>query len=159
MLGPPLRWFMTQAAKTFHRLPKCSGHFGERRYRACLVEDGLYGLAAFRYMDRNPVRAGIVEDPAADGWSSCASDALGAPNRLIQDHPSYMGLSPYAGVRQKHYRGAILGPSSDPHLDERDSRWASQRVVGRLEFLKRRHPSGKRQGIMPLPEQILMVRQ
>jgi putative transposase len=149
---------MTQTAKTFHRLRKRSGHFWERRYRACLVEDDLYALAVLRYMDWNPVRAGIVEEPTAYTWSSCASYALGAPNRLIQHHPSYMGLSPYAGVRQRHYR-AILAPSSDPQLDERDSRWTSQRVVGSQEFLKRRHPSGSRQGIIPLPEQIRRVRQ
>ncbi len=46
MLGPPLRWFMTQAAKTFHRLRKRSGHFWKRRYRTCLVDDDLYALAA-----------------------------------------------------------------------------------------------------------------
>jgi len=49
-LGRPLRWFMTQTARTFHRLKGRCGHFWERRYRACLVEDDLYALAAFRYM-------------------------------------------------------------------------------------------------------------
>ena len=57
VLGRPMRWFMTQTAKTFHRLRNRCGHFWERRYRACLVEDDLYALAALRYMDRNPVRA------------------------------------------------------------------------------------------------------
>jgi putative transposase len=153
VLGRPMRWFMTQTAKTFHRLRNRSGHFWERRFRACLVEDDLYAVAALRYMDRNPVRAGIVEDPAAYAWSSCASYALGAANRLIQFHPSYLGLSRYAKVRQRHYR-AILASSPDPHLDDRDSRWTSQRVVGSLEFLKRHHPLGRKQGIIPLPEQI-----
>ncbi len=156
VLGRLLRWFMTQTAKTFHQLRNRCGHFWERRYRACLVEDDLYALAALRYMDRNPVRAGIVEDPATYAWSSCASYALGVPNRLIQFHPSYLGLSPYAKVRQRHYR-AILAPSPDPHLEDRDSRWTSQRAVGSPEFLKRRHASGRRQGIIPLPEQIRKV--
>jgi REP element-mobilizing transposase RayT len=43
VLGRPLRWFMTQTAKTFHRLRSRSGHFWERRYRACLVEENLKG--------------------------------------------------------------------------------------------------------------------
>ncbi len=157
VLGHPMRWFMTQTARTFHRLRKRCGHFWERRYRACLVEDDLYALAALRYMDRNPVRAGMVEDPGVYAWSSCASYALGAPNRLIQFHPSYLGLSPYARVRQRHYR-AILAPGSDPHVDDRDSRWTSQRAVGSPEFLKRYHPSGRQQGTIPLPEQIRKVR-
>jgi len=148
---------MTQTAKAFHRLRNRCGHFWERRFRACLVEDDLYALAALRYMDRNPVRAGIVEDPATYAWSSCGSYAMGAPNRLVQFHPSYLGLSAYAKIRQRHYR-AILAVSPDPHLDDRDSRWTSQRAVGRPEFLKRHHPSGRRQGIIPLPEQIRKVR-
>ena len=156
-LGRPMRWFMTQTARTFQRLRNRSGHFWERRFRACLVEDGLYALAALRYMDRNPVRAGIVEDPTKYLWSSCATYALGAENRLIQFHPSYLGLSRYGGVRQRHYR-SILASSSEPHLDKRDSRWTSQRVVGGLEFLRRHHPSGRRQGIISLPEQIRRVR-
>jgi putative transposase len=93
-LGRPLRWFMTQTAKAFHQLRDRRGHFWERRYRACLVEDNVYALAALRYMDRNPVRAGLVEDPAVYSWSSCASYAKGAANHLIQFHPSYLALSP-----------------------------------------------------------------
>lgn len=31
----------------------------------CLVEDDLYAPVVLRYMDRNPVRAGVVENPAA----------------------------------------------------------------------------------------------
>ncbi len=156
-LGRPMRWFMTQTARTFHRLRNRSGHFWERRFRACLVEDDLYALAALRYMDRNPVRAGIVEDPTIYAWSSCASYALGIANRLIQFHPSYIGLSSYGRVRQKHYR-EILASSSDPQMDVRDSRWTGQRVVGSLEFLKRNHPSGRRKGIISLPERIQRLR-
>jgi putative transposase len=106
VLGRPLRWFMTQTAKVFHRIRNRSGHFWERRFRACLVEDDLYALAALRYMDRNPVRAGIVEDPAAYAWSSCARYALGAANGLIQLHPSYLGLSTYA--KAKYGRNIIV---------------------------------------------------
>jgi putative transposase len=156
LLGRPFRWFMTQTAKSFQRLQNRCGNFWKRRYRASLVEDDLYALAVVRYMDRNPDRAGIVENLVTYAGSSCASYALEVPNRLIQFHPSYLGLSPYAKVRQRHYR-AILAFSSDPHLDARDSRWTSQRAVGSPEFLKRQHASGRRQGTIPLPEQIRRV--
>lgn len=153
VLGRPLRWFMTQTAKTFHRLRNRRGHFWERRYRACLVEDDLYALAALRYVDRNPVRAGLVEDPTAYPWSSCATYALGAPSRLITPHPSYLGLSRYAKVRQRHYR-AIIAPGPDPALDARDPRWSTQRAVGSAEFLKCYLPLRARRGIVSLPQQI-----
>ena len=78
-----------------------------------MVEDDLYALAALRYLDRNPVRAGRFEDPATYPWSSCAAYALGTPNPLITFHPSYLGLSPYPKIRQRQYRTFLAPDRSD----------------------------------------------
>ena len=152
-LGRPLRWFMPQTAKAVHRIRKRRGHFWERRYRACLVEDDRYALAALRYLDRNPVRAGLVEDPATYPWSSCAAYALGTPNPLITFHPSYLALSPYPKVRHRQYR-TLLGPSADSRADARDPRWTAQRAVGSAAFLTRYLPPRARRRIIPVPPQI-----
>jgi putative transposase len=142
-LGRPLRWFLTQTAKAFHKAQGDQGHFWEHRYRACLVEDELYALAALRYLDRNPVRASLVEDPVSYPWSSCAAYAAGAPNPRISYHPSYLALSPYAAVRQRHYR-TLLAPSDKPCADARDARWTTQRAVGSPAFLSARLPPRSR---------------
>ncbi len=133
-LGRPLRWFMTETARAFDQARGRRGHFWERRYRACLVDDDLYALAALRYLDRNPVRAGLVADPTTYPWSSCAAYALGTPNRMATFHPSYLALSPYAKVRQRRYR-TLLAPSNDPGADARDPRWTAQRAVGSPAFV------------------------
>ena len=133
-LGRPLRWFLTETAKAFHKARGRRGHFWERRYHACLVEADTAALAALRYLDRNPVRAGLVEDPTTYLWSSCAAYALGTPNRVITWHPSYLALSRYAKVRQRQYR-ALLAPSEDPRADGRDARWSTQRAVGSPAFV------------------------
>ncbi len=135
-LGRPMRWFMTETAKAFHRARKRRGHFWERRYRACLVDDDVYALAALRYMDRNPVRAGIVGDPTAYPWSSCAAYARGISNLLINLHPSYLALSPYSKVRQRRYM-AMLAPSDDPRLDAQNPAWTTQRAIGSPAFVAR----------------------
>jgi len=152
-LGRPMRWFMTETAKAFHRRRGRRGHFWERRYRACLVEDDVYALAALRYLDRNPVRAGLVADPATYRWSSCAAYALGVSNALVTVHPSYLALSPYPKVRQRHYRTLLL-PSEDPRLDARDPRWTSQRAVGSPAFLNRYLPARGKRRTIPVPSQI-----
>ncbi|WP_337288530.1 hypothetical protein [Candidatus Methylomirabilis sp.] len=155
-LGRPLRWFMTQTAKTFHRLRRRRGHFWERRYRACLVEDDRYALAALRYLDRNSVRAGLVDDPTTYPWSSCAAYALGAPNRQITFHPSYLALSPYPKVRQRHYHTLLL-PNPDPRLDARDPGWTSQRAVGSTAFLTRHLPRRARRRSVSVPPHIQIL--
>jgi len=152
-LGRPVRWFMTETAKAFHKARGRRGHFWERRYRSCLIEDDLYALAALRYLDRNPVRAGLVADSTTYPWSSCAAYALGAPNRALTFHPSYLALSPSAKVRQRQYR-TLLAPSADPQTDARDPRWSTQRAVGSLAFLDRHLPRGGRRKSVFLPPQI-----
>jgi len=154
-LGRPLRWWMTETARAFHKARGRRGHFWERRYRACLVEDDLYALAALRYLDRNPVRAGLVEDPAAYPWSSCTAYAVGARNPLIAFHPSYLALSPYPKVRQRHYR-TLLAPSDDPIVDGRDPRWTTHRAVGSPAFVARYAPRRRgrpKSGAMPSQNQ------
>ena len=135
-LGRPVRWLLTETAKAFHKIRARRGHFWERRYRACLVEDDVYALAALRYLDRNPVRAGLVEDPILYPWSSCAAYACGTPSQVITFHPSYLALSPSAKVRQRHYQ-TLLTPSADSRADAREPRWSSQRAVGSPTFVSR----------------------
>ncbi len=152
-LGRPLRWVLTETAKAFHRARGRRGHFWERRYRAVVVEGDLYALAALRYLDRNPVRAGLVADPPTYPWSSCAAYALGTPNPLITFHPSYLALSPYPKIRQRQYR-ALLAPSPDPTADARDPRWSTQRAVGTTAFVARYTPRRGRRRIVPVPPHI-----
>jgi putative transposase len=152
-LGRPVRWLLTETAKAFHQARGRRGHFWERRYRASLIEDELYALAALRYLDRNPVRAGLVEDPTVYPWSSCAAYARGTPNRVITFHPSYLALSPAAKVRQRQYR-TLLAPSADPRSDTRDPRWSTQRAVGSVPFLTRHLPRGARRKSVFVPPQI-----
>jgi putative transposase len=133
-LGEPLGWFLVQTAKAFHKARGRRGHFWERRYHACLVQDDFYALAALRYLDWNAVRAGLVVDPATYPWSSCAAYARGTANSLITLHPTYLGLSPYAAVRQRHYR-TLLEPSADPRADRRDPRRTTEHAIGSDAFV------------------------
>lgn len=135
-LARPLRWFFRETTRAWQHTHGRQGHFWERRYWACLVDDDRYALAALRYLDRNPVRAGLGDDPAAYPWSSCAAYARGAANPLITLHPSYLALSPYPKVRQRHYR-ALLAPTDDPRADARDPRWTTARAIGAAAFLAR----------------------
>jgi REP-associated tyrosine transposase len=147
-LARPLRWFFRETARDWQYLQGHRGHFWERRYWSCLVDDDRYALAALRYLDRNPVRAGIVAEPTAYVWSSCAAYALGASNPLIQHHPSYLALSPYPKVRQRHYR-SLLAPSNDPQADARDPRWTTERAIGSAAFIERFLPRRRRGRIEP----------
>jgi len=65
------RWFNTKHERT--------GALWESRFKSVLVEDGLAARTMAAYIDLNPVRAGMVEDPADYRWSSYGEAIGGGP--------------------------------------------------------------------------------
>lgn len=70
-----------------------TGTLWEGRYRSTLVEAERYLLACHRYIDSNPVRAGLVCHPAEYPWSSHRFYALGTPDDLPTPHPVVLNLA------------------------------------------------------------------
>lgn len=82
-----------------------SGTLWESRYRSSLVQAESYLMRCYRYIEFNPVRANMVQDPASYRWSSYRSNALGQRNPLITPHPLYTSLASFPEPRQAAYRG------------------------------------------------------
>lgn len=59
----------------FNGMHKRVGHLFQGRYKAILIEKDAYLLQLTRYIVMNPVRAGLVEDPALWRWSSYRATA------------------------------------------------------------------------------------
>jgi len=78
----PLGAFVQRVATRFARAVQSrvptTGHLFENRYHALLVDVDRYFLALLRYIHLNPVRAGLVADPADYRWSG---------------HLAYLGLA------------------------------------------------------------------
>jgi putative transposase len=75
-----------------------TGTLWEGRYRSTLIQTDRYLLACMAYIDLNPVRAGLVTEPAAYGWSS-HGHYIGLRNdKLITPHPLVwaLGNTPFA---------------------------------------------------------------
>ena len=53
----------------FNKKYECSGHLFQDRFKSEVVEDEKYFLTAYRYILRNPTKAGIC-DPEEYNWSS-----------------------------------------------------------------------------------------
>ncbi len=81
-----------------------SGTLWEGRFRSCLLQDEAYVLACYRYIELNPVRAGMVEHPGEYRWSSYRANAQGVPAAWLVPQPLYMGLSGDEESRRASYR-------------------------------------------------------
>jgi putative transposase len=76
----------------FNRTHQRTGTLWEGRYRACVADSARYVLACYRYIELNPVRAGIVDHPRKYLWSSCEANAVGQVDRLVSPHPEFLAL-------------------------------------------------------------------
>ena len=99
----------------FNRTYRRTGTLWEGRFRSCVVGEELYFLGCHRYIELNPVRAGLVALPAEYRWSSHGVNAHGETHPLIRPHAIYAGLGLNDGERQAAYR-ALFRSALDPDL-------------------------------------------
>jgi len=68
-----------------------------------------------RYIELNPVRAGMVTHPADYAWSSYRSNAMGKTCAMLEPHEVYLSLGATPSMRQLAYRELFL-QALDPVL-------------------------------------------
>lgn len=101
-----------------NRTYRRSGTLWEGRYRSCPTQTEDYLLACQRYIELNPVRAGMAEHPAEYRWSSYRANAQGESDALIQPHAVYDALGPDAAGRQAAYRELFRYELEPESVDE-----------------------------------------
>ena len=92
-----------------------TGTLWQGRYKASLIQDDLYLLTCYRYIELNPVRAGMVRRPGDYPYSSYRHNANGQPDRLITPHPLYQSLATTQRQRLSAYR-ALFADEIAPEL-------------------------------------------
>ena len=98
-----------------NRTYRRSGTLWEGRFRSCLAQTEDYTLACYRYIELNPVRAGMVMKPQDYRWSSYPANAQGKASRLITPHAEYWRLGQDDATRRDAYR-ALFKAHLDPEL-------------------------------------------
>ncbi|MDE0284832.1 MAG: transposase [Gammaproteobacteria bacterium] len=91
-----------------------TGTLWEGRFKSCLVDVEDYLLACQRYIELNPVRAGMVAVPEDYSWSSYKANGFGKQMKLWTPHRVYLDLGATMRERAAVYRGLFAG-----HIDER----------------------------------------
>lgn len=94
-----------------------SGTLWEGRCHSTMVDSELYFLACSRYVESNPVRAGLVARPDGYPWSSYRCNADGEPDDLVTPHALYIALGPHPELRRASYRTLFSAPSDPDMLD------------------------------------------
>ena len=111
-----------------------SGTLFEGRFRSSLVEQDAYFLACLRYIELNPVRAGMVVDPADYKWSSYTAHASGVRPGLWSAHPTYLALGRTGAKRRERYRAMFRSALSNDVVSKIRHCVNSGLVLGSEEF-------------------------
>jgi putative transposase len=89
-----------------------SGTLWEGRYHSSLIEAPTYFLNCQRYIELNPVRAGMAREPAEYKWSSYQANGLGVRTKLHTPHELYLQLGTTEGERIANYQNLF-----ESHID------------------------------------------
>ncbi len=82
------RDYVRQINKTYRR----TGTMWEGRFKSSLVDREAYCLACYRYIELNPVRAGMVKHPSEYRWSSFNVNTFGESTNLLTPHECWLAL-------------------------------------------------------------------
>jgi len=128
--------FKALYAKMFNKKYKLAGHFWGDRFKSCVVQDDQYALTCLRYIDRNAVKAGLVDHPNKWYLTSFNSYAYGQPHPILQlkPHPSYLALASNRTKRRAFYLSFVLG--EDELSDELNNRMHKLQIFGSAEFVE-----------------------
>ena len=135
-----------------------TGTLWQGRYKASLVHDDAYLLHCQRYVELNPVRAGMVPDPGDYAYSSYRCNALGVEDPIVSPHLIYSELGT-GSARLDNYRKLFEVELDRGLIDDIRKTTNACRVLGGEKFkdqietmLRRRvrpRPIGRPRKIQP----------
>ncbi len=123
-----MKTLLQRFTRWFNRAHQRSGTLWEERYKSVIVESGTAARTMAAYIDLNPVRAGMVEDPAEYRWSSYGEAVGGGPK----------------GNGKKSREGLVRACMSDSGVGFEVQRWQEvSRIYRRTMGLALERKNGK----------------
>lgn len=101
-----------------NRSYKRTGSLWEGRYKSSLIQAETYLLTCMRYIELNPVRADMVQDPGQYRWSSYRHNGLGQADSRITPHPLYLALDRSDTDRKTAYRALFRSELDEEALGD-----------------------------------------
>lgn len=120
-----------------NRAYKRSGSLWEGRYKSSAVQAEAYLFACMRYIELNPVRAGMVADPAHYRWSSYRHNGLGQASDRLTYHPLYQSLGRETEERLVSYRALFRSELHDEAISDIQLALAQSQPLGDDRFAER----------------------
>lgn len=100
----------------FHKRHRSVGHVWQGRFKSPVIQDDDHFWTVLRYVESNPLRAGMVGDLAEYRWSSYAAHGLGQTKALLSELPDWGRLGPTVQARQAFWQRWVHEPLTEREL-------------------------------------------
>ena len=134
-LGKLMKRVSGHQTRYVNKLEKRTGSLWEGRYKSSPINTNEYLLSCSRYIELNPVRAGMVSDPCKYPWSSYQQKIGKKPKTWLDYDSCYKNLADFQNVRCEKYEQWVK--NSIPHGEWTIIRQALQRgqLTGGKKFI------------------------
>ncbi|MFZ6028617.1 MAG: transposase [Chloroflexota bacterium] len=112
-LGLLMKRVAGRQTRYVNKMEKRSGSLWEGRYKSSPINANEYLLACCRYVELNPIRAGMVADPSQYAWSSCPAKTGIKEQSWLDLDLFYLGLADTANERAEKYAKWLCGTVPD----------------------------------------------
>jgi len=122
-----------------NKIEKRTGTLWEGRYKSSTISTNEYLLACCRYVELNPVRAGMVPDPGEYRWSSYNAKIDIEKAGWLDTDPCYLAFGRTSSKRADKYRKWVKEEIADSELElirkcvQRGQLTGSRRFVDEIE--------------------------
>jgi putative transposase len=122
----------TRYSQYFNKKMKATGHLWQGRFYSCVLDE-RHLLVAARYIERNPVRGGMVKKPTDYIWSSAKEHAAISNNDIINT----ISLFKYIEVRQNEWKGFVEISDNPDGVSAIRKHTMTGRPLGNATFVQR----------------------
>lgn len=102
-----MQWLQTTHVRRYHEHYQTGGHVWQGRFKAFPIQEDDHLLTALRYVERNPLRAGLVT--AVDAWQWSSLNLFSQKER-----PQWYSAGPVP--RGRNWRSHVAEPQTDMEL-------------------------------------------
>lgn len=137
MLASAMKGINLSYAKHYRREYSGVGYLWQGRFKSFVIQDGRYILECGRYIELNPVRAGIVDGVEKYPWTSCRVYSEGEGSPVIDLDPEYLGLAENPKKRQTIYKQFVIDGLKEKRSLERYFKVKAYGSESFVEMLKK----------------------
>ena len=140
-LGRLMKRLAGRQTRFVNRREGRSGTLWEGRYKSSPIQTDTYFLACCRYVELNPVRAGMVVEPGDYRWSSYPARAARHAAGMLDEHPAYLALGRNPAECLGRYCDLVRGGTPETELQlirqslQRGQLTGNRQFIDEVEYL------------------------